>query len=297
MHKLKLLFVFLFTVSIVNSQELNCLVSINSDQISGSNKQVYTTLEKALSEFINQTKWTDRDVKIEEKINCAISINIGTQPEVNRFQAGIQIQSTRPVYKSTYSTAVLNLKDDDFDFNYTEFEPLNYNQNSFDSNLVSTIVYYVYMILGADADTFKINGGQKYYKEAENVMLQAQQSGISAWSNQVGKLNRFLLIDNILDSKLKNFRKTMYDYHIKGLDNFTNDQKKAKQNIENSIISLQTIFNKSIGNYLIRVFFDAKADEIVNVYSDGPKTSKKQRLLQVMRALSSTNNSKWSDID
>jgi hypothetical protein len=281
----------------VNSQELNCLVSINSDQISGSNKQVYTTLEKALSEFINQTKWTDRDVKLEEKINCAISINIGTQPEVNRFQAGIQIQSTRPVYKSTYSTAVLNLKDDDFDFNYTEFEPLNYNQNSFDSNLVSTIVYYVYMILGADADTFKINGGQKYYKEAENVMLQAQQSGISAWSNQVGKLNRFLLIDNILDSKLKNFRKTMYDYHIKGLDNFTNDQKKAKQNIENSIISLQTIFNKSIGNYLIRVFFDAKADEIVNVYSDGPKTSKKQRLLQVMRALSSTNNSKWSDID
>jgi len=296
MRKLVFLFVLVFFNIVVNSQELNCLITVNSEQVQGSNKQVFTTLQKSLSEYINQTKWTNREVKPEERINCAMTI-IVTSRNNNNFDATIQIQSTRPVFGSTYSTPVLNIKDNEFSFKYNEFDPFIFNPNSFDSNLVSTIVFYVNIILGTDADTFKKYAGEKYLKEAQNVMLQAQQSGIAAWQNQVGKLNRFSLIDNILSPKLKNYRNVLYNYHRQGLDVFYKDLEGGKQNIEDSLLSIENIFNKSIGNNLIRIFFDAKSDEIVSVYSDGPKTRSKQRLVQILKKISVNNNRKWNQME
>lgn len=296
MRKLVFLFaLLLFTIN-TNSQELNCLVNINYDQIAGSNRQVFTTLQTALTEFINQTKWTTRVVQTEEKVDCAMNIII-TSRDNNTFTATLQVQSTRPVYGSSYSSPLLNLKDNDFTFKYNEFDPLFYNRNSFDSNLISTIVFYVYTILGVDADTFSKNGGQVELEEAQNVMLQAQQSGIGAWQNVVGKQNRFLLIDNLLAPKLKIYRDVMYDYHIKGLDNFANNKEFAKQTIEDSVFKMQNIFNKTVGNYLIRLFFDAKADEIVNIYSDGPRTRNASNLASSLRKISPNNNSKWKNIE
>ena len=296
MRKLIFLFLVVFSIFNINSQELNCLVTVNSEQIAGSNKQVFTTLQNSLTEFINQKKWTNREVKPEERINCAMTI-IVTSRDANTFKATLQVQSTRPVYNSTYASPILNIKDNDFTFRYNEFDPLIYNRNSFDSNLISTIVFYTYVILGTDADTFKKYGGEENLKEAQNVMLQAQQSGLASWSNQVGKQNRFTLIDNMLSDKLKNYRTVLYDYHRNGLDNFSSDKKNAKQKLENSVLSLESLYNKTVGNYLIRVFFDAKADEIVNVYSDGPDTRSVQRLVQVLRKISINNNSKWSAIN
>ncbi len=296
MRKIILLFVLFFLVFTVKSQELNCLVTVNTDKISGSNKQVFATLQKSLTEFINQTKWTDKVVEPHERINCGITIIINSQPSSNRFEASIQVQSTRPVFNASYTTPILNLKDNDFSFKYTEFDPLVYNPTSFDSNLISTIVFYVQVILGLDADTFAKYGGEKFLKEAEKIMLNAQQSGISAWSNQVGKINRFLLIDNLLSSRLKGYRNTQYNYHRKGLDLFVKDKAAGKKTIEKSVISLQSIYNKTIGNYLIRVFFDAKADEIVNMYSDTSNLGNSQRLVQVLRKISPNNNSKWRKI-
>ena len=296
MRKLIFLFLVVFSIFNINSQELNCLVTVNSEQIAGSNKQVFTTLQNSLTEFINQKKWTNREVKPEERINCAMTI-IVTSRDANTFKATLQVQSTRPVYNSTYASPILNLKDNDFTFRYNEFDPLIYNRNSFDSNLISTIVFYTYVILGTDADTFKKYGGEENLKEAQNVMLQAQQSGLASWSNQVGKQNRFTLIDNMLSDKLKNYRTVLYDYHRNGLDNFSSDKKNAKQKLENSILSIESLYNKTVGNYLIRLFFDAKADEIVNVYSDGPDTRSVQRLVQVLRKISINNNSKWSAIN
>lgn len=284
------------SVITVNAQELNCLVTVNSEQVTGSNKQVFTTLQNSISEYINQTKWTNKEVASEERINCAMNIII-TSRDNNNFDATIQVQSTRPVYGSSYTTPVLNIKDNDFSFKYNEFDPLIYNKNSFDSNLVSTIVFYVNIILGSDADTFKKYSGETYLKEAQNVMLQAQQSGLSSWQNQVGKLNRFSLIDNILSPKLKNYRNVLYDYHRKGLDYFYTDKDVGKQQIEDSLLSIENIFNISIGNNLIRIFFDAKSDEIVSVYSDGPKTRNAQRVVQTLRKISANNNSKWSEIE
>jgi len=296
MRKIVSILIIVFAINNLVSQELNCLVNVNYQQISGSNVQIFKTLEKSLTEFINQTKWTNRVVQNEEKVDCAMNIII-TERDNNTFKSTLQIQSTRPVYGSSYSSPVLNLKDNDFSFKYNEFDPLFYNKNSFDSNLISTIVFYVYTILGVDADTFSKNGGDYELKEAQNVMLQAQQSGIGSWQNVVGKQNRFLLIDNLLSSKLKIYRNVMYDYHIKGLDNFANNKEFAKQTIEDSVLKMQNLYNKTVGNYLIRLFFDAKADEIVNVYSDGPRTRNVQRLTTALRKISPNNNSKWRNIE
>lgn len=296
MRKLVFLFTFFLSTFKLTSQEVNCLVNVNFDQIAGSNRQVFETLETALTEFINQKKWTNRVVQTQERVDCVMNIII-TSRDNNTFTATLQVQSTRPVYGSSYATSVLNLKDNDFNFKYNEFDPLIYNRNSFDSNLISTIVFYVYTILGIDADTFSKYGGETELKEAQNVMLQAQQSGLASWQNVVGKQNRFLLIDNLLAPKLKVFRDALYDYHIKGLDNFVANKEYGKQAIENSVLSIGNIFNKTVGNYLIRIFFDAKADEIVNIYSEGPRTKNANRLVTELRKISPNNNSKWRNIE
>ena len=295
MRRILLFFIFLSSITI-SSQELNCQVTVNFDQVSGSNRQVFTTLETAISEFVNQKKWTDKTVKSQERINCAMNIII-TKRDNNTFEGSIQIQSTRPVYGTSYETPVLNIRDNDFNFKYNEFDQFIYNQTRFDSNLISTIVFYTYIILGVDADSFALNGGETYLKEAENVTLQAQQSGLAAWSNQVGVQNRFQMIDNLLSPGLNQFRSVIYNYHRKGLDELTGDAKIAKQSLENSIITLDRLFNKVIGNPLLRLFFDAKADEIVNLYSDGPNTRSKQRLIAVLQKISPNNSSKWRKIN
>ena len=296
MRKLVFLFSFVFFTISTNSQELNCLVNINYEQVSGSNLQVFKTLQTALTEFINQTKWTNRVVQTEERVDCAMNIIITSRKD-NTFTSSIQIQSTRPVYGSSYQTPILNLRDSDFTFKYNEFDPLLFNKNSFDSNLISTIVFYVYTILGVDADTFSKYGGQAELEEAQNVMLQAQQSNLSSWQNVVGKQNRFLLIDNLLAPKLKVYRDVLYDYHIKGLDNFATNKEFAKQTIEDSVLKVENIYNKTVGNYLIRLFFDAKADEIVNIYADGPRTRNAINLVESLKKISPNNNSKWRNIE
>ena len=295
MRSILLFFIFLSTITI-SSQELNCQVTVNFDQVSGSNRQVFKTLETSITEFVNQKKWTDKTVKSQERINCAINIII-TKRDNNTFEGSIQIQSTRPVFGTSYETPILNIRDNDFNFKYNEFDQLIYNPTRFDSNLISTIVFYTYIILGVDADSFALKGGETYLKEAENVTLQAQQSGLAAWSNQVGVQNRFQIIDNLLSPGLSQFRSVIYTYHRIGLDELSGDAKIAKQNLENAIISLDRLYNKVIGNPLFRLFFDAKADEIVNLYSDGPNTRSKQRLIAVLQKISPNNSSKWRKIN
>lgn len=296
MRRVLLVLVLFLNIALTYSQELNAQVTINSNKIQSSNKQVYTTLEKAITEFINQTKWTSKNVKPQEKINCAFTIIVNSQLG-NNFDATLQIQSTRPVFGSTYETPVLNINDSSLNFSYNEFDPLIYNPNSFDSNLISTLVFYVYTILGVDADTFALNGGQSYLKEAEKVMLQAQQSGISSWQNNIGKNNRFSLIDNLLSPKFNLLRNIYYNYHRKGFDLFAENEDKAKQQIENSITQLDKLHNITIGNYMIRIFLDAKNNEIVSVFSDGKQTKNQQKMVQVLQKIAPTQNNKWRKIE
>ena len=296
MRKIYCLLILFFVAFTTYAQELNCLVTVNSDKISGSNRQVFKTLESSISEFVNQKKWTNRTVKPQERINCAITIIVNSKTS-NSFEASIQVQSTRPIYGTTYSSPVLNTRDNNFTFRYNEFDPLVFNPTTYDSNLVSTLVYYVYIILGLDADSFALNGGQEELKQAQNVMLLAQQNGGSAWVNQVGKQNRFTLIDNLLSNKMKDFRAILYRYHRKGFDELTKGKRKGKQAVEDALLQLRSLHNKTINNGLLRLFFDAKVDEIVSLYSDDPATSNQDRLVETLQRISPTNNSKWRKIN
>lgn len=297
MRKSFFIFISLFSLISVFSQEqeLNAVVTVNADKVQSTNKQVYKTLEKSLTEFINQTKWTNRNFLPQERINCAFTIIVKEQVG-NQFKASLQVQGSRPVYNSSYTTPLLNINDTDFMFQYNEFQPLLYNPNSFESNLVSTIVFYVYVVLGMDADSFALKGGQEYLKKAEDVMLQAQQSGVAGWENKIGKQNRYALIDNLISSKFETFREIYYNYHRKGFDIFATDATKAKEEIEKSVVQLQELYNITIGNYMIRIFLDAKSDEIVRVFSDGKPTRTQGVLRGVLERISPTNRSKWKKI-
>ncbi|WP_028892651.1 DUF4835 family protein [Tenacibaculum sp. 47A_GOM-205m] len=288
--------VFLFSIVFSShSQELNATVIINSDKVQSSNKQVYQTLQKALTEFINDKQWTNRNFKQQERINCAFNIIINEQNGSN-FSGTLQVQSTRPVYNSTYATPVLNINDTNFNFRYNEFDPLIYNPTVYESNLISMIAFYAYAIIGLDADTFALKGGETYLKQAESIMLLAQSSGESGWQNEVGKQNRFALIDNLLSSKFSTLRNIYYNYHRNGFDNLADDKSSAKEAIEKSVLDLDKLFNIAIGNYMIRVFLDAKGDEIVNVFSDGIPSKNQSQMLAVLNRIAPTYKSRWKNI-
>lgn len=279
----------------VNGQELRATIEINSDNVPGSNKQVFETMKRSLSEFINQKKWTNKKFKQQEKIDCAFVLTITEMPSSNEFNGTIQVQSSRPVYGSSYQSPVLNFKDNDFSFRYTEFENFQYNPNGFDSNLVSVVTYYVYMILALDGDTFALNGGSEYFDAAENVVNQAQQSGYTGWSSTSSGATRFNLISDILSGSFDGYRTALYNYHMQGLDLMHTDKGKAKSNIEESIQSIKAIYNRRANALLIRFFMDSKSDEIVQIFSDGPRFDTSQ-LKDDLSRISPSNLSKWNSI-
>lgn len=294
MRKLFYIATLLFALQL-SAQELNCTVTINVDQIQSSNTQIYTTLKTAITEYFNTTKWTNKNYKPQEKIQCALIFNILEQPSLNEFRGNLQIQSSRPVFNSTYQTPIFNFKDDDLVFSYTEFQPLIFNENSFDSNLVSLLTFYAYTILGVDGDTFALNGGQEYHEKAENVVNQAQQGGFAGWNRVDGNTTRFQLNDNILSPAFQGYRTALYEYHLKGLDLMAEDKKEAKLAISKAIMYMQQVYNRRVNAFLLRVFMDTKSDEIVDIFADGPSTNNtalKNALLRIYPSFSS----KWEQI-
>ena len=294
MRKIVHILVILISVMQLNAQELNCTITVNADKIPGSNKQIFTTLQNSLNEFVNQKRWTNFNYKPQEQISCNLTLTILEQTG-NEFRGHIQIQSSRPIYNSTYLTPVFNFKDDNLSFQYTEYEPLLFNENSFESNLVSIVTFYVYTILGMDADTFSLNSGNPFFIKAQDVLVQAQQSGYSGWNQNDGTKSRFTLIDNILSPTYRLFRVTMYEYHKNGLDFMSQDKKNAKQKIATSILGLKTIYDTRPNAFLLRIFMDSKANEIVDIFSDGPRFDT-FKLKEDLLRISPINASKWNEI-
>lgn len=279
--------------SCVHAQELNCKVTVNAQQLPNASQQVFKTLETSLSEFVNQTQWTNQTVKQNEKINCSMYITI-TANSSDQFTASIQVQSSRPIYNSTYSSPMLNFNDKDFSFKYTEFESLNFNPTAFDSNLVSVISFYSYVILGIDADSFVLNSGNTYFETAQNISNNAQQSGYKGWSQADGNQSRYFLINDLLSPTYSEIRQTINDYHS-GLDGMSQDLKASKEKIKKSLINLGKIYTSRPNAYLTRVFFDAKSDEIVSVFSGGPSITITD-LVDNLNKISPMNSNKWAMI-
>lgn len=268
---------------------------VNAQQTGNENVQVFKTLERQLTEFVNNTQWTNKLYKSQERIDCSMVINI-SEYNSDVFQATIQVQSSRPVFNSTYSTPVYNFNDKNFTFKYLEFQNLVYNPTQFESNLVSVISYHVFMILGLDADTFSLDGGDPYYQQAQTITNYSQQGNYKGWKLEDGQQSRFVLIDNILSPTFKEFRSVMYNYHRNGLDVMAENDKKGKEAILKVFDDLKTMNNRRPNSFLMRVFFDAKSNEILDIFSDGPKVNVTE-LKDVLNRIAPTHASKWREIN
>ena len=289
-----LVVVFFFFIGItVYSQQLNCTVTVDSKQITNVNQQIFKSLQTSLTDFINKTDWTGQLLKQNEKINCSIYITLNSG-STDQFSGTIQVQSSRPIFDSTYSSPVFNFNDKDFNFRYVEFENLIYNPNTFDSNLVAVIAYYCHIILGMDADSFVEQSGTSYLEAAQNIATLAQQSGYKGWTQTEGNQNRYFLISDLLSPTFSPIRSVSFQYHS-ALDVMTKELKSAKENVKTALISLNKVHAVRPNAFLTRVFFDAKSDEIVSIFSAGPSISISD-LVDNLNRVSPMNSSKWSSI-
>lgn len=289
-----LVVVFFFFIGItVYSQQLNCTVTVDSKQITNVNQQIFKSLQTSLTDFINKTDWTGQLLKQNEKINCSIYITLNSG-STDQFSGTIQVQSSRPIFDSTYSSPVFNFNDKDFNFRYVEFENLIYNPNTFDSNLVAVIAYYCHIILGMDADSFVEQSGTSYLEAAQNIATLAQQSGYKGWTQTEGNQNRYFLISDLLSPTFSPIRSVSFQYHS-ALDEMTKELKSAKENVKTALISLNKVHAVRPNAFLTRVFFDAKSDEIVSIFSAGPSISISD-LVDNLNRVSPMNSSKWRSI-
>jgi hypothetical protein len=294
MRRFLLIVSLLFTGIAIQAQELNATVTIDAEQTGQSNLQVFRTIEQQLTEFINNTKWTDKEYKNQERIDCNFTLIIN-QFEGDSFGGSLQIQSSRPTYQSTYDSPVYNYNDRQVSFNYKEFEPLNFNLNTFSSNLVSIIAYHVYTVIGLDADTFIKEGGNEYFEIAKQIVNTAASSNFSGWKATDGTQSRYRYNDALLSTVYNEFHIAMYDYHRNGLDNMSVSPKDAKLNMITAINTLKGINDRRPNSFLLRTFFDAKVDEIQAVFSGGPQVDI-ALLVDNLNRMAPTKRSNWSEI-
>lgn len=276
------------------TQELNCTVTVNSSELPQGDLPIFKTLERSLNDFVNKNKWSNRTYKENERVNAQIIITL-TNYESNRFDGNIAIQSSRPVFNTSYETPVFRYKDNSLTFQYLEFQPLIFNVNNFDSNLVAVIAYYVNIMLGLDADTFSLEGGTEYFRVAQTIASQGQGTNFKGWGDGSEDRSRFELIDNLLSNRFREYRVAMYNYHRKGLDILGDNNSTGKQVIAGTMKLFESMTKRDPNTFLIKTFFDAKAEEIQNIFSDGPKVDiikLKETLNKVAPSFSST----WNDI-
>jgi len=294
----KLLFVlFLLTGISLYGQEFKCNVSVDATSVQGSNKQVFKSLERSLEEFINTNRWTDKRFLEHEKIKCDLILNVKSYDRKNNnITAELYFRSYRPVYKSDYQTLLLNLIDKNFNFTYQEFQKLDFNPEFFNDNLTSTIAFYLYIALGQDFESFKQDAGRPYFEQAEVIQKNAAQNGLNEWEAKNGGTGKGDLIELLLDSQSKYYHKAIYTYHRWGLDKMADNLKLGKSNIITAINYLSKLkMENRNASYLIKIFFDAKSDEIVQIFKEGPKVNLNY-IVNKLESLAPNYDFKWKEL-
>tara|TARA_R110002049_G_scaffold166649_4_gene332754 strand:- start:2663 stop:3559 length:897 start_codon:yes stop_codon:yes gene_type:complete len=289
-----LLFVTFISLS-ANSQELNCSVTVNSRQVEGSEKVIFEEMQKAINEFVNSRKWTNDQFRIDEKIECNILINLTERLSTNRFTGNIQIQARRPVYGTNYYSPTVNILDRDFVIEYNQFEPLQYNETSYNGELPTILSYYVYMVLGFDYDSYSLEGGTPYFLIAQRILNNAQSSGEKGWKAFEGQSNRYWLVENYLNGQFKPFRKLYYTYHRKGFDMMSTKPQQALSEITTGLQSLLPVHNVKPSSYNLQVFFNAKKDEIISLYQ-GADIQNKQDIVSLLTRIDPGNANNYQKI-
>lgn len=281
------------------AQEINCNVTINSEQIEGSNKQVYSTMKTSIEEFMNQNRWTNMTFAEQEKIECSILIVVKSVAD-NMYNCEMTLQSRRPVYGTTYTTPLLNIKDNNFNFTYQEFDRIEYQQNQFTTNLTAMLAYYCYLILGHDMDSFQRMGGTPFFQQCEDI-VNACQSASMENSEQKGWLafdsnrNRYALINNLLDEAFRKYRNYYYEYHRLGLDEMAGNVANARARIAGGITVLRDAYRARPATYLVNTFLDAKAEELVDIFNKGTESEKKN-VYEVLMDIDPTRQNTYEKI-
>ncbi len=271
MYKITLtLFLLILTGGWLKAQELNANVVVNYQNVQTTETRVFEDMQKSFSQFLNNRKWTDDVFATEERINCNFIINIERMPSIGNFEATVQIQSSRPVYNSNYESIIFNFADRDWHFQYVESQPLEFNPNSFINNLTSILAFYANILIGLDYDTFSELGGTEYYEKARQIVNNAQQQG-PGWDQfgSNGRRNRYWLVENLLNQQMAPIRQGLYTYHRKGLDTFSSSEEDSRKNILSALNEMQKISKLFPQNILLVTFFDAKNDELINIFSKG----------------------------
>jgi hypothetical protein len=281
------------------SQELRCNVQITTQQIQGTNKQVFQTLQGAINEFVNSRSWTGYQFAANERIECSMLFNIQEITGNDQYRGTLQIQARRPVYNSSYNTVLLNYVDNDLDFRYTEFQSLEFSETSHINNLTSLLAYYVYIILGLDYDSFALKSGTEFFLKAEKIVNNAQNATERGWraGESTSRRNRYWLVNNILNEEYSPIREFNYTFHRQGLDLLYERMAAGRSTCAESIEILQDFYRSRPDPfmYFLQVILDAKSDEFVNLFQGSPD-EEKRRVLAMLNQIDPTRGEKYKKI-
>ena len=286
--------------AIIRAQELNCNIQISAQRIQGSNRQVFESMQKDLFEFMNNTVWTNHVFNYAERIDCNILINLTDQLSADEFKGTIQIQLSRPIFNTTYNSTLLNFIDNNFQFKYVEFQPLEFDPSTNKSSLVSVLAYYTYMVLGFDYDSFAPLGGTEFFQMAEKIVTNAQNAPEPGWKPYDGSRNRnrYWLVKNVLDKEYEGVRQFIYEYYINGLDKMESKAPEARTSMVESLKLMQDVYRKKPDPfmYLVQVVMDAKSDELINIYS-AAFPEEKSRVVEILTEIDPANKAKYEKIN
>jgi hypothetical protein len=283
----------------LNAQELKCNVQVVSQKVQGTNKQVFETMQNAIFEFMNNRVWTNHVYGIDERIECNMMFNITEQLSADEFRGSLQIQSRRPVFNTNYYTTMFNFVDNDIQFRYIEFEPLEFDLNSHTSVLTSLLAFYAYYIIGLDYDSFSFEGGTPFFENAEKVVLNVQNTNEKGWkpSDDMSHKNRYWLVKDIMDEEYQSVREFYYRYHRHGLDLLDSKVTEGRAEIATSFELLRKIYRSRPDPYMhvLRLVFDAKADEFSKIFTES-FPEEKNRVYTLLVEMDQTNKSKYETI-
>jgi hypothetical protein len=277
------------------AQELFCNVQVNASQVQTMDRKVFQTLQTAIYEFVNNTKWTSTNFKNEERIECNFLINIKEKVSNDEYKASIQVQSSRPIYGTSYKSTMFNYLDNNFRFRYLEYQPLEFNENTHISNLTSVLAYYVYIVLGLDFDTFSDYGGATYFIKAQNIVNNAQNAREIGWKAFENDKNRYWLVHDLLDTRYEAIHNCYYRYHRLGLDLMSEKIDDARFEITEALQGLRKIYQNNPSAFILKIFFDSKSDEIIKIYSES-FPNEKARIIKLLVEIDPANSTKYQTI-
>lgn len=260
-------------VSEASAQEFNCTVEVNSQQVEGTNKSVFEALQEGMTTYMNETKFSNAVFSPTEKIECRLFLTVSEYND-DRIKGELQLQLSRPVYNSTYTTTLFNFRDTKIEFGYREGDQMIFNENTVDNNLTAIMDYYAYLFLALDFDSFSPNGGQPFYDRAQSIVQQAQSIGEVGWRTFEDTKNRAAVLSGFTDTNTSGIRNLIYNYHRKGLDEMVTSPDKGRAVITESLKELKTVADNAPMSVILSLFRDSKLDELVNIYSKAPATER-----------------------